>query len=34
MINELIKALYLNKFVTFRNTLRIKAISTYPLDNH
>ena len=34
MANELIKTLYLNKFVTFRDTLKVKAISTYPLDSY
>ena len=33
MADELIKALYLDKFVTFRDTLRVEAISTHPLDS-
>ena len=34
MANRLIKTLYLDKFVIFRNTLRVKAISTYPLNSY
>ena len=33
MADKLIKALYLNKFITFRDILRVKAIFIYPLNN-
>ena len=33
MTDGLIKALYLNKFVAFRDALRVKAIPTHALNS-
>ena len=34
MADRFIKILYLDKFVIFRDTLRVEAISTYSLDSY
>ena len=34
MANKLIKTLYLNKFITFQDTLKVKAIFIYAFNNY
>ena len=34
MTNRLIKAFYLDKFITFQDILRVKAISTYFFNSY